>query len=184
MKEKIPFAITVPGTFQSCVWVPVLLLPDMYCSPTWKTISLVFLMYVSQFPASLLIRRCSFWMRKNRSGTHRAATEASGISFSTSFENPGYLCLYTTVSGKSETALSWWTSDPGSNFHDAGWGQYYTSDCEHSAERTSCGIKPHSGSNNYGSSDPICGNWSWGCLCDPRFCKKKSWKKELWWKYR
>lgn len=31
---EIPFAITVPGTFQSCVWVPVLLLPDMYCSPT------------------------------------------------------------------------------------------------------------------------------------------------------
>ena len=29
-----------------------------------KTISLVFLMYVSQFPASLLIRLCSFWMRK------------------------------------------------------------------------------------------------------------------------
>ena len=64
MKEKIPFAITVPGTFQSCVWAPVLLLPDMYCSPTWKTILHVFLMYVSQFPASLLIRRCSFWMRK------------------------------------------------------------------------------------------------------------------------
>ena len=64
MKEKIPFAITVPGTFQSCVWVPVLLLPDMYCSPTWKTILHVFLMYVSQFPASLLIRHCSFWMRK------------------------------------------------------------------------------------------------------------------------
>ena len=59
-------------------------------------------MYVSQFPASLLIRRCSFWMRKNRSGTHRAATEASGISFSTSFENPGYLCLYTTVSGNQK----------------------------------------------------------------------------------
>lgn len=173
MKEKIPFAITVPGTFQSCVWAPVLLLPDMYCSPTWKTILHVFLMYVLQFPASLLIRHCSFWMRKNRSGTHRTAAEASGILFSASFENPGYLCLYTAVSGKSEKALSGWTSDPGSNFHDAGWGQYYTSDREHSAERTSCGIKPYSGSNNYGSSDPVCGNWSWDCMCDPWFCKKE-----------
>ena len=70
--------------------------------------------YIARFPHVRITISCQSTYQtlqlldeeKNRSGTHRTAAEASGILFSASFENPGYLCLYTAVSGKSEKALS------------------------------------------------------------------------------